>query len=94
MIGYRMESLPGCRTSAPAAPPGWTSAHDPAVELSPARPELRMPNDTLLERFRLERALMALDRRTAGREPTRDERRLRDHYTRQLRALDPDEGLS
>lgn len=44
-------------------------------------------------RMRIERALLSLQRRTAGRTPTRDERRLSEHYTRQLRALD-NEGPS
>ena len=66
-----------------------------AVETpSPARPEHAMSTSTFLARMRLERALMALARRTAGRTPTRDERRLSEHYTRQLRALDNDEGPS
>lgn len=41
-----------------------------------------------LAQMRIERALMSLDRRTAGRTPTRSEKRLREHYARQLRDLD------
>jgi len=43
--------------------------------------------------MRIERALLSLQRRTAGRTPTRGERRLSEHYQRQLRALD-NEGPS
>lgn len=45
-----------------------------------------------LARLCLERALLSLDRRTAGRTPTRAERRLRDHYERQLGALHDSNG--
>jgi hypothetical protein len=52
-----------------------------------------MPStSTFLARMRLDRALLSLDRRTAGREPSRAERRLREHYLRQLRDLDTTEG--
>jgi hypothetical protein len=45
-----------------------------------------------LARLRVERALLSLQRRTAGREPTRAERRLLAHYERQIRAFDNTTG--
>lgn len=47
-----------------------------------------MSASTYLAVLRLERALMALERRLVDREPTRSERRLAEHYRRQLRALE------
>lgn len=53
-----------------------------------------MSTDPTIERLRLERAVMALERRTAGRTSTRDERRLWEHYARQLRALDTEQDTA
>ncbi|MFZ1412136.1 MAG: hypothetical protein WAS07_11805 [Micropruina sp.] len=47
-----------------------------------------------LAQMRIKRALLSLQRRTAGRVPTRAERRLHEHYERQLRALDNDPGAT
>lgn len=77
---------------------GWTSASDdiragdpPIVQRSsdlPRNSRVAMSTDTFLARMALERALLALERRTAGRTPTRAERRLEAHYQRQLLDLD------
>lgn len=45
-----------------------------------------------IAQMRVERALWSLQRRTAGRTPTRDERRLEAHYLAQLRDHDNPEG--
>lgn len=48
-----------------------------------------MPSTSrFLAQMSLERALLSLQRRTAGRVPTRAERRLQAHYEQKLRALD------
>ncbi len=74
----------------PGTPSGLVIRPSIAVEESSRTP---LPGDdpvtdfaAWLERCRVERALWALDRRTAGRELTRSERRLRAHY---LRVLEP-----
>lgn len=43
-----------------------------------------------IAQLRAERALLDLERRIAGREPSRAERRLLSHYQRRIRALHDD----
>lgn len=91
----RLTVSPGRWSSAPGDLRAGYPPTDSAVESPPARPEFALPsNSRFLARMRLERALLSLQRRTAGRVPTRAERRLHAHYTRQLRALTDDPGAT
>lgn len=85
----KLDELRECWT--PASRNALRAGYPPtfsAVESPPARPESAMPNTSqFLAQVRLEQALLNLQRRIAGRVPTRAELRLQAHYERQLQAL-------
>ncbi len=76
---------------------GWSSAggvpdSEPRnAHSSGTNPSHHLSTDEFLRRNDLERRLLALERKTAGRKPTRDEHRLAQHYRRQLRSLQGDQ---
>ena len=74
---------------------GWSSAggvpdSEPRIAHSPGHtspippPSTDLSTSEFLRLHDLERALLALERRTAGRDMNRTERRLAEHYRRQL----------